>query len=182
MEVKLKECRLAFAQVFNAKQVNGEGEPAFSASFIFPKNSPNVKVLNQAIEEVAREKWKEKTPVILKQLRSADKVCLHDGDLKENYEGFSGNFFVAARSKSRPLVVGRDKMPLTEEDGKPYSGCYVNAVIDVWSMDNKFGKRINASLKGVQFVKDGDAFSASAPASPDSFDDLGEGADAGDLA
>jgi len=182
MEVRLKEVRGAFLQLFTAKQVNGEGEPAFSASLIMPKTSPNVKLVNSAIEAVAKEKWGEKAAGILKTLRASDRTCLHDGDTKQDYEGFPDNFFVTARSKGRPLVLNRDKTPLTEEDGKPYSGCYINAVIDVWAQDNKYGKRVNASLKGVQFVKDGDAFSASAPARLDDFEDLGEGADAGELA
>ena len=49
---------------------------------------------------------------------------------------------------------------LVESSGKPYSGCYVNAIIECWAQDNKeFGKRINFGLKGVQFLRDGDAFS-----------------------
>jgi hypothetical protein len=76
-------------------------------------------------------------------------------------------------SKGRPLVIDRNRDPLTAADGKPYSGCYVNVSIDVWAQDNKYGKRINAQLKGIQFVRDGDAFGGGAPASPDEFEDLG---------
>ena len=47
----------------------------------------------------------------------------------------------------------------------PYSGCYVNAVIEVWAQDNEHGKRLNARLKSVQFFKDGEAFGA-APSNP----------------
>jgi len=70
-------------------------------------------------------------------------------------------------------VIDGDKTILKEESGRPYSGCYVNANIEVWAQDNSFGKRINAQLKGVQFYRDGDAFSGSAPSSPDEFDDVG---------
>ncbi len=58
-------------------------------------------------------------------------------------------------------------------DGKPYSGCYVNGIVDIWAQDNGFGRRLNATLKGVQFVKDGDAFSGGTAVSADAFDDLG---------
>lgn len=182
MQVKIPECRIAFAQLFTAKQVNGEGEPAFSASFIIPKTAACVKLLNATIDKVAQEKWKEKAPALLKTLRASDKVCLRDGDLKENYEGFPGNFFVSARNKTRPVIKNRDTSPLVEADGKPYSGCYVHAVLDIWAQDNKYGKRVNATLQGVQFVKDGDAFSGAAPLQEDAFEDLGEGADAAPLA
>ena len=182
MELKIENVRVAFFNGFTAKQVNGEGDPAFSASFLIPKASPLVKRINAVIDAAAKEKWSDKAPALLKSLRASDKTFLHDGDLKENYEGFADHFFISARSKGRPLVIDRDRTPLTEADGRPYSGCYVNAVLDVWVQDNKFGKRVNASLKGVQFVKDGDAFSASAPASVDAFDDLGDGADADPIA
>ncbi len=54
----------------------------------------------------------------------------------------------------------------------------MNVNIDLWCQANNFGKRINATLVGVQFAADGDAFSGAAPASPDDFDsveDDGEG-------
>ena len=78
--------------------------------------------------------------------------------------------FISARSKSRPTVVDRDKTPLTEQDGRPYGGCFVNAIVELWAQDNQFGKRINATLAGVQFLKDGDAFGGSRPADPDEFE------------
>lgn len=182
MQLKIPRARGAFLQLFKAKQVNGEGEPAFSGSFIIGKTDPIVKVINATIDAAAKEKWADKAPALLKQLRSADKVFLHDGDLKENYEGFPGNFFISARNKSRPVVKDRNANPLTEADGKPYSGCFIGVIVDVWCQDNKFGKRVNATLQGVQFIEDGDAFSGAPPLADDAFDDLGEGADAAPLA
>lgn len=108
-------------------------------------------------------------------------LCLHDGDEKAEYEGFPGNFFLNAANKARPAVIDRDRSPLIQADGRPYAGCYVNAVIDIWAQDNNFGKRVNASLGGVQFLRDGDAFAGGGVAAPDDFDDISEGADASDL-
>lgn len=170
MLVKLKNVRLAFPQLFEAKTVNGEGEPAYSASFIFDKKHSAYKEVDAAIDAVAKEKWGDKATAVLKDLRAKDKVALHDGDLKSDYDGYAGNFFVSSRSKKRPLVIDGDKSVLTVADGRPYGGCYVNANVEVWAMDNQFGKRVSASLVGVQFAKDGDAFSGSAPASVDDFD------------
>jgi hypothetical protein len=79
-------------------------------------------------------------------------------------------------------VIDRDKSPLTAEDGKPYSGCYVNCSLELWAQDNSYGKRINAQLGGVQFFKDGDAFSGGGSAADaDDFDEITEGADAESL-
>lgn len=183
MELKVKDVRGAFLALHEAKAFAGsEGDKAFSGSFIIAKDDPQIKVINAAIDAVAKEKWADKAPGILKLMRQSDKTFLHDGDMKENYEGFPGNFFISCRNKSRPLVVDRDKTPLTEADGKSYSGAFYHVVLDVWAQDNKYGKRVNATLKGVQFVKDGDAFSGSAPASADAFEDLSDGADAEGLA
>lgn len=178
MILKLKNVRLAFPQLFEAKTVNGEGTPAFSASFILPPDHPQIKEINAAIDATAKEKWGEKTAAILKAARAADKVCLHDGDTKAEYEGYSGNLYISARNKTRPTVVDTNKTELGVADGKPYAGCYVHAVLELWAQDNNYGKRVNASLRGVQFVKDGDAFAGGGAASVDDFDDLGDGADA----
>lgn len=182
MKVKLNNVRIAFCDaLFVAKQVQGQGDPAFSSSFLFPPDHPCVKDVNVAIDAVAREKWGAKATTILAQMRATDKVCLHSGDLKADYEGYAGNLFISARNKTRPLVIDRDKSPLTQDDGKPYGGCYVNASIELWAQDNQFGKRVNASLSGVQFDHDGDSFSGGRPADPDEFDDMSQGADAADL-
>lgn len=181
MKLKLENVRLAFPTLFEAKTVNGEGKPAFSASFLIVPDDPQIKALNQAIEQVAKEKWGAKADAILKQMRAQDKVALHDGDLKSNYDGFPGNFYVSARTATRPLVIDKDKSPLTEQDGKPYAGCYVNASIELWPQDNNYGKRVNASLRGVQFLRDGDAFAGGAPADESEFDDITDGAAATDL-
>lgn len=181
MKLKLNNVRLAFPVLFEAKTVNGEGKPAFSASFLIDPADPQVKALNAAIDQVANDKWGAKAAAILKQMRATDKVALHDGDLKSNYDDFPGNLYVSARSSTRPLVINNDKSPLTEQDGKPYAGCFVNASIELWAQDNNYGKRVNASLRGVQFLRDGDAFAGGGAASEDEFDDISAGATADDL-
>lgn len=182
MKVILHDVRLAFPALFEARTVAGEGDPAFSGSFILPPDHPGVGKLTEAIEAVAKDKWGAKAPEVLKAIRAKGNTCLHDGDEKVQYDGFDGNFYVSTRSKTRPLVLDRDKTPLTSTDGKPYAGCYVVASLELWAQDNNYGKRVNAQLKGVQFLRDGDAFSGGAPADPDDFEDLSSGADAGALA
>jgi len=43
----------------------------------------------------------------------------------------------------------------------------------LWAQDNQFGKRVNAELLGVQFVRDGEPFGGGKPATPEDFEDLG---------
>ena len=181
MKIKLTNVRLAFPQLFVAVAVNGEGDPAFSASFLIEPDDAQVATLRQAMEALGKEKWGTKWPAIKKELDAKDRWALHDGDTKATYAGFEGNVFVSSRSKTRPLVIDADKTPLTAQDGKPYAGCYVNASIELWAQDNNYGKRINASLRGVQFLRDGDAFAGGGAASEDEFDDVANGATADDL-
>lgn len=181
MKVKLENVRLAFPALFEAKTVNGEGEPAYSAAFIMSPKHPAVVKMREALETVGKDKWGAKWPDVKKSMEKADKMCLHDGDSKSEYAGYEGNLFVSSRNMSRPLVLDRDKSPLNRADGRPYAGCYVNASIELWAQDNSYGKRINASLRGVQFYKDGDAFAGGGAASDDEFDDVEEEATADDL-
>jgi hypothetical protein len=183
MKIKLQNVRLAFPNLFKAQTVNGEGEPAYGASFLLEPTDPQIAAINKAIDQTAKEKWGAKADAILKQMRAGDKVCLHDGDTKSQYAGFEGMMFVASRSKTRPMVIDRNRTPVEEGDDKcPYAGCYVNVSLELWAQDNNYGKRVNAQLGGVQFVRDGDAFAGGGSAADvDDFDDLGEGAEADDL-
>lgn len=174
MRLILRDVRLAFPSLWKATAPKGGGEAAFSASFLMPKTHKQLAELRTALKAVAKEKWAAKGDAIYKTLESTGKMCLHDGDAKAEYEGFEGNMFVSSRGKVRPTVFDGQRNELSEADGKPYSGCYVNASIELWAQDNSFGKRINAQLRGVQFLRDGDAFSgAGTPASSDEFDELG---------
>lgn len=169
-KVTLKDVRLTFPQLFEPKQVNGQGDPKFSGAFLFAKNHPQAAEIKKAITEAATAKWAAKTPEVLKALAAGDKLCLHDGDAKSDYDGYSGNLFINASNKIRPLVIDGQRAPLTAADGKPYSGCYVNAILELWAQDNQFGKRVNASLLGVQFLRDGDRLAGGGVAAADDFE------------
>lgn len=175
MKISLKDVRLAFPVLWEAKTVNGEGEPAFSGSFLLDptKHKTLIQEIEAAQETLGKEKWGAKWPQIKKEMVAKDRLALHDGDAKAAYTGFEGMLYISARNKTRPAVLDRDRTPLNQSDGKPYAGSYVNASIELWTQDNNYGKRINASLRGVQFVRDGEAFAGGGSASPDEFEDLG---------
>jgi len=171
-EVFLSNVRLSFAAHFKAEAFAGEGEPKFSDTFLFAPDHPCVKLIKAAMSAVAQEKWKDEAKKVVAELIAGDRVALRKGDDKPKYGDYPGNLYIKASNKTRPLVINNDKSPLTAEDGKPYSGCYVNATIEFWAQDNQFGKRINATLTGIQFLRDGEAFSGGRAASPDEFADL----------
>ena len=173
MKIQLKNVRLSFPRLWKAEAFAGDdGKPAFSAAFLIPEADPQIKAIETVIANVANEKWGAKAAGILKALEVGGKTCFRSGDTKPDTEGYEGHYFVAARAYTRPLILDRDKSILTEADGRPYGGAYVNASIEIYAQDNTWGKRINASLRGVQFVRDGEAFAGGAPASPDEFEEV----------
>jgi hypothetical protein len=174
MLLKLKNVRLSFPKLFKPEAVSAGDTPKHGAVLLLSKEDSQCSVIGKTIQSVAKDKWADKAPAILKSLEAGGKTCYNDGDKKVEYDGFDGCNYVSANNAARPLVIDRDRTPLTESDGRPYAGCYVNASLDVWAQDNNYGKRINATLRGVQFVKDGEAFTGSAPATVDEFDDLGD--------
>lgn len=176
--ISLKGVRLAFPSLFDT-----DSYQRHSATFILDpvKHADLVKQLDAEITRVATEKWGEKAKGVLTKLHADEKVAFvkadklnKDGDV---YSGFEGQYWIAANTKVQPTIVDLDRSPLTRASGRPYAGCYVVARVAIWAQDNEWGRRINAELKGVQFYRDGDAFSGGRPADPDDFEDLSDGAD-----
>lgn len=152
--VTIRNVRLSFPSLFEPKKGPEEtSKPAYAATFLLDKktNAEDIKRVQAAIDAVVKAEFKGVKP---------PKTCLRDGTEKSHLDGYGADMvFISARNEKRQLVLDRDaKSPLEAKDGKIYAGCYVNAVIRVWAQNNKFGKRVNASLGPVQFVKDGEEF------------------------
>lgn len=183
----LKNVRLAFPNLWEPSAIVGSdgkpGKPRFGASFLISPDDPQIKEIEAKMKAVAREKWKDKATNVYTTMEKTDKLALHDGNLKDKYDGYADMMFVSANSQenSPPAVYDRDKTKLEAKAGRPYAGCYVDASIEFWAQDNNFGKRINAQLRGVRFWAHGDAFSAARPADADDFEDAEDGADADDF-
>lgn len=162
-KIKLQNVRLSFPSLFRKAVFSGE-ETKFEGTFLIDKvdQADKIKEIEAAIAALCKEKLKG---VSLK----ADKICLKDGDEIE-YDGYAGHMSLKASNNKRPMVLDRDRSPLTEDDNRIYSGCYVNAVVELWAQDNTYGKRINGNLLGVQFLKDGEPFGDGVSASVDDFE------------
>lgn len=151
MNIKLTNVRLSFPALFKPRAFDETQEPKFSATLLLDKKTQDsqIEMIKKAIASVAAEN-KAKVPA---------KVCLRDGSEKSDTDGYGpGVMFISSNSAKKVPVVDRDLTPLGEEDGKPYAGCYVNVTLRLWYQDNKWGKRVNAQLRAVQFVKDGEQF------------------------
>jgi len=153
---------------------NPNPKPVFTCHFLMAPNHPDLARVAATIEAVGSAKqWKggAQWAGVKEGLKGQDKLCLHRGDIsKAGQPEYAGLFYISGNNQRRFTVVDADRTPLTAKDGKPYSGCYVNAIIDIYAQDNDFGKRINATITGIQFVRHGDSFGGgAAPAAPEEF-------------
>lgn len=169
-EIIIKGARLSFPVLFTAEEYEpGDGKPRYSAALLLPKDSPQIEAIKALGLKLFKEKFNKDGQKLFDNVWLETQKCFVTDGNKKTFDGYEGMYALACHrpEKSGPvLVVDRDaKTPLEEKDGKPYAGCYVNAKIQVWVQDNKQGKALRATLQTVQFSKDGDAFSASTPAS-----------------
>lgn len=188
-KVVLTKWRIAFPDIFRAKVFGADAnaKPSYSALLIADPatQAAEIEKVKAAIREVATAQWKDKAAQMLQVLSGKQDLCLRSGDLKPEYDGFAGMMYLSTRRREAdgpPLVVDQRRNPVSESSGVIYSGCYVNAIIDIWPQDNNWGKRINAQLQGVQFAGDGERFSGGGTAKPEEFDVLEDAGNANDLA
>lgn len=187
--VKLKNVRLSFPHLFEPQEgmvdddTGKKGPDKYGASFLIPKETAEGKATLAAIKAAAdgvkTEKWGKNPPKL-----KPEKICLRDGD-QEDWDGYENHFYLTSSNTRQPVLIDRRKgvdgqwLRLLDCNGEPvpgalellYAGCYVNAVVSLWAQDNKHGKRINASLEAVQFLRHGEAFGAKPVNPDDSFDD-----------
>ncbi len=145
---------------------------------ILEPTHPDVAKIRAAMATVAQEKFGPNYQAVIGAL-GADFVCLRDGnrnldDAGNIRPGYAGNLFVAASNKDKPTVVDRTVDPATGKakvlqanEGRPYHGCKVNALIDIYAMTEPKG--VFCTLRGLQFFADGERLGGTAPASVDEF-------------
>lgn len=176
-EFFVKNARLSFPALFTAEEFEAGSGMKYGCTLLIPKDDPQVKAINAEIDRVGTEKFKDKWPALKKAAGDNNqKICFWTGDTKA-YDGYEGNMALTTRRPlegGRPVIVDRNKAPLSAEDGRPYGGCYVHAKVEFWAQDNKFGKTVRCTLVGVQFAKDGEQFSGVKAATDAGFEDLGE--------
>lgn len=180
--VLLSDVRLAFPDLFTAKDYQDNKRFRRSATFLVEPGSENDKKIQAAISAVAKDKYKDKEKQIEAWRQNPQKFCYTPGDLKE-YDGWAGKMALTSHRYVEQGAVGvfdrkgvnGKPNALAEGDGKPYAGCYVNAKVELWAQDGK-NSGIRCTLVSVQFWRDGDAFSSGSRPSADDFG-VAEGAD-----
>lgn len=190
--IMLRNVRLSFAQgLFEATSMPGAdatAKPKYNCGLLIPPDHPQLAEIKTKSLKVAQEKWKDKAAALVKGFEKQDRMALHDGDIKPNYDGFPGNFYLSpSTGEDKPPFLGRTvDGRVVELDVKTarkhiYSGCYVDASIELWAQDNQWGQRVNCMLRGITFRKDGDAFGSGSAADSSEFEPVEEGTDAEDI-
>lgn len=166
--ILIKDVRLSYPHLFEKWGKNEGDKKKYSAKFLLDKKTheAEIKALAAHIVGIETETFKGRLP--------NDKRFLTDGAV-QNKEGMDKYWVISASEDTAPDVINRDKSRINEKDDIVYAGCYVNVLIRPWTQNNSYGKRVNANLLAVQFVRDGDKFSGiERPDTDEAFDAVEE--------
>lgn len=168
--VLLQDVLLSYAYLaspFVGKDDNGNPTYTYTTHALFKPGSVQHQQVKDAIAKVCVIGWGPQADVVKQQLAATDKLCIHDGNITKGGEGpYKDMLYVACNSKSKPrILVTRNGVNVEIGPGDPlfpYSGCFANVAFDAYPQSpaggkpNKGGKRVNAGLTGVQFVRHGE--------------------------
>jgi hypothetical protein len=178
--IKLENVRLSFPDIFQPRKQDDGSKGSYGASLIMAPDHPAVQIIAAEMIALAKEKWPKDHEVNYAAMKETARLCLRGGAGKAKFAGYKGNVYISANNKS-PIKVfdSKNRMITSECEEAPYAGCNVNATVELWVQDHpSFGQRINATLRGIQFHSDNEAFGSGSVAEDDEFGAPTEGADA----
>lgn len=151
--IRIDNVRLSYPHLDKPWAQDG-GKPKYSGGFLLPKDSHQAAkdLCVKVIEDICKKEELGKLGSDRKFIRNGD-----DTGKDEN----EGMYVVNAREDNRPACRNQKGGVMTETEVKDkfYGGCWVNVLIRPWAQNSKdYGKRVNAGLVAVQFVRDGEAF------------------------
>ena len=161
-------CRLSYANIWQAKSING-GAPKYSASVLIPKGDTKtlakVKAAILAAYEEGEGKLKGngKTAPALASL----KTPLRDGDTERpDDEAYAGHWFINANSNTAPGVVDANREPIYDTS-EIYSGVYARVSLSFYAFNSNGNRGIACALQNIQKVRDGEALGGKSKAEDD---------------
>lgn len=181
----LLNARIAFPKLSEPERYPTGDDPTrfYSGAFIIGPDHPQLAQVKKLIHETITDKWpNQDAAAIWAAADRLGKITLHEGNVhKPDLEGYADNWYLSARTsekKQRPKVYGLGGVAAGEikvdQQGYPYSGCYVNVILTFFAYGGVPGipKGVGAGLGDVQFIRDGDAFSGAKPANASEFGDV----------
>lgn len=180
--IVLKNARLSFLRLEKPEAFEeGQKEKFQTTALLDPSNAEHAALISLVKQEAVKlciEAYGEVPADIKAQPMDRLPFGLADNHpKKKEYDGYKGMFYVYAANTVRPGIGNRKtEAVLPGEPEFPYSGAYGNVSISLWALLGpkriKYGSRIGANLRAVQFVKDGDAFGNAPVSAGDEFDAL----------
>ena len=170
IKIKLKNVRLSYANLFKARKsskTDPSAKMVYGTALLIPKNHPQMKELNDAVQEIGNEKFGKKWAGMFEE-----KNPVKDGDAKKYADdpAYHGMWVIGANSERKPQIVDRKLEAITSED-EIYSGCWVNATFNVYAFEGDANKGVTFGLNNIQLVKTGERLGGVAGADED-FEEL----------
>ena len=163
--------RFSYLNVWEPKQVNGEGDPKYSVSLIIPKSDT---ITKKKIDKIIKELVEAVKVKNNGKLPARFKLPLRDGDEERpDDEVYKDAWFLNANSKNKPGVVDKNVAPILDQS-EVYSGAYGRASVNFYSFDVSGNKGIACGLSHIQKLKDGESLGGKmsiAEAFADDFED-----------
>ena len=161
-------CRLSYANIWQAKSING-GTPKFSTSVLIPKSDTvtvaRVKKAIQAAYEEGEGKLKgngKSVPPL-----ATLKTPMRDGDVERPDDpAYEGHWFVNANSGTAPGVVDINRQPIIDTS-EIYSGVYARVSLSFYAFNSNGNKGIACGLQNIQKVRDGESLGGRTKAEDD---------------
>ena len=163
-----KDTRWSYANVWEAKSING-GTPKFSVSLIIPKSDTatvkKIKAAIQAAYEEGQAKLKGNSRSV--PPLTAIKTPLRDGDTERPDDpAYANSYFINANSATAPVIVDIDCNPILSRS-EVYSGVYGRASISFYAFNSNGNKGIACGLNNLQKIRDGEPLGGKASAESD---------------
>ena len=167
-----KDTRWSYANVWQAKSING-GTPKFSVSLIIPKSDTvtvkKIKAAIQAAYEEGEAKLKGNGRTV--PPLSAIKTPLRDGDTERpDDEAYKDSYFINANSTTAPGIVDADRQEILDHS-EVYSGVYGRASISFYAFNSSGNRGIACGLNNLQKIRDGQPLGIRSSAQDDFADD-----------
>lgn len=156
--------RLSYPNLFTARAANETAKPKYGATLLIPKtDTATVQRVQAAIDAAVQDGIERRIFKGAVDPSRSKYPPLRDGDTPKDDgsprgEEFAGHWFISAKApgdKPRPAVVDANVQPVMDES-EIYPGCYVNMFVEFYAYDQSGNKGIAASLRGTQFVRDGE--------------------------
>jgi hypothetical protein len=160
---RLRNVRASYVYVHSRRKDKMGNEGKYELTLILDEkdNASDLKEAQRIIEGLkTHEKFQGKKP---------SKIVLRRGDDTEDRADDPSlgatKWTIGCRSKNKPTILehkpGIGLVPLAEESGKPYSGCYGDALVDWYpfvntSPEGTVTRGISAEILAFVFLKDGE--------------------------